>query len=1109
MKKYLPLSITLILFLTVSTYAQIDLLKDIYPGKSIGFYPDHLYSDGFFIYYTSGSAVTGYELWRSDGTEGGTNLVKGIFPGSGNSLPDHFMKSGGIIYFSADDGVHGRELWRTNGTSSGTFMVSDIYPGATGSNPTSLTSSNGILYFAATDSIHGTEVWQSDGSQAGTTLVKDVNPGTANGSPAYFTTYNGDTYFFADDGSPGSELWKTNGTSSGTLLVKDVYASSSNSDVWFLMTLNSKLLFGAYDGMEGYKPWVSDGTEAGTVLVKDVNLSFGGNVGPDRKSILNGYLYFAGSETNEYELWRTDGTAEHTEQVAEINPFPGIGSNPLSFIVMDSLVYFSARPDDNAENFQWYRSNGTMGNYTLVDSRFAPGGSPKFPISLNGKILFNGSDGVNGEELYIYNGNTVSLVDLFPGPESSYPTNFVTLSDQVFFSANNGTTRVLFKYDGFSVSEVGSTSIHSSTPDSFTAGKNGITYFVATDENGRELWKTDGTTAGTVLVKNIYPGGGDGSPAWLTEADSLVFFVANDGVHGKELWKSNGTEAGTMMVSDLNTSGDSSPANLTIVNTTLFFTASNGSGTKLWKYSEGTVSLVKDTTRPLSLTAWQSYLYYVDMVNDPVNSYPCGLWRSDGTPEGTVLITDNLQGCIGPSQSSTALAVMDSSLYFAGIRQTYDLELWKYDGTVVSLVKDINTTANASSYPGNFTVLDHSLFFTADDGIHGFELWKTDGDSSNTTLVRDINPGTNPGLFTLPNHGPPYPLVAYLTSYSGKIYFRANDGTRGYELWMSDGSENGTQLAMDMSPGSLSGNPYEFTVHDSLLYFLSSDGISENVYATDGRACTITKLASSAPMELAEPEGLTSSGTKLYVSFLAEGIGREPFVIDPSQVSLLSGCAMNPPLAQPVSLSFSSVTDNEITLSFSEPSGSANDGYISLMQAMNSPYPLDVPVNGTVYHTGDVLGSSTIVVHVGAELSFPVIYLQPDTEYYFAVFAYDDEGGTYSYLTADPLQGSQRTASASLTTMAKRTDAYPNPFQEEVNIPFTVESENAAITISIFDFMGNRVVDLTNDNFKAGYHEVRWNGTDFNGNRVKHGLYSYSVVSDGGSSMRQGKLVMR
>ena len=75
---------------------------------------------------------------------------------------------------------------------------------------------------------------------------------------------------------------------------------------------------------------------------------------------------------------------------------------------------------------------------------------------------------------------------------------------------------------------------------------NGYTY-----EKGNELWATNGTAIGTRLVKDIYPGAGSSYPGGGVGIDSLMYFVASDGVYGFELWKSDGTMQGTKMVKDI------------------------------------------------------------------------------------------------------------------------------------------------------------------------------------------------------------------------------------------------------------------------------------------------------------------------------------------------------------------------------------------------------------------------------------------------------------------------------------------------------------------------------------------------------------------------------
>ena len=121
---------------------------------------------------------------------------------------------------------------------------------------------------------------------------------------------------------------------------------------------------------------------------------------------------------------------------------------------------------------------------------------------------------------------------------------------------------------------------------------NGTLFFRADGPGTRfELWKSDGSLAGTVLVKDINPGNNDSNPSNLTNVDGILYFSANDGVNGGELWKSDGTAAGTVLVKDIRAGSlGSTTGPFTNVGGTLYFTANDGvNGSELWK-SDGTAS---------------------------------------------------------------------------------------------------------------------------------------------------------------------------------------------------------------------------------------------------------------------------------------------------------------------------------------------------------------------------------------------------------------------------------------------------------------------------------------------------------------------------------------
>ena len=134
---------------------------------------------GGTLFFTADDGIHGSELWKSDGSQAGTVLVKDIDPdadGYDEYGPSYLTAVGGTLFFTADDGIHGEELWKSDGTRAGTVLVKDIHPGDYGSDPSSLTDVRGTLFFTARDGIHGSELWKSDGTRAGTVLVKDIRP---------------------------------------------------------------------------------------------------------------------------------------------------------------------------------------------------------------------------------------------------------------------------------------------------------------------------------------------------------------------------------------------------------------------------------------------------------------------------------------------------------------------------------------------------------------------------------------------------------------------------------------------------------------------------------------------------------------------------------------------------------------------------------------------------------------------------------------------------------------------------------------------------------------------------------------------------------------------
>jgi len=329
-------------------------------------------------------------------------MLKDIKPGSGQSNPGFLTNINGILFFSASDGINGDELWKSDGTEAGSVIVKDINP-AGHSHPVVLTNVNDTLFFRANDGTNGWELWKSDGTETGTVMVKDIFPDDYS-NPDHLTDVNGTLFFRAEDGTNGYELWKSDGTETGTVMVKDIYPGSYGSSPYVLTNFNGTLFFWADDGTNGIELWKSDGTEAGTVIVKDINPA--GGSGPEYSMlithlVINGaLLFYADNGTNGYELWKSDGTEAGTVMVKDI--YPGAGhSFPCSLMNVNGTSFFTA--DDGINGIELWKSDGTEAGTVMVkDINPAGHSSPSHFTNVDNTLFFCADDGTNGTELWVY-----------------------------------------------------------------------------------------------------------------------------------------------------------------------------------------------------------------------------------------------------------------------------------------------------------------------------------------------------------------------------------------------------------------------------------------------------------------------------------------------------------------------------------------------------------------------------------------------------------------------------------------------------------------------------------------------------------------------------------
>jgi ELWxxDGT repeat protein len=870
------------------------LVRDIAVEASTAFpeeilvpFPVHFVELEGRLYFNGWEPTHGIELWVTDGTAEGTEVLKDICPGScsGRVGSVELVVSGGLLYFLADDGEHGSELWVSDGTREGTRMVLDIRPGPGYSRPWYLTPAANGIYFTADDGEHGRELWFSDGTAEGTAMVDDVRPGPVGADPTHLVAFGDLLFFSADDGVNGREPWVTDGTPEGTAMILDIRPGPEGSmleennpwpsSIWRPVVLGDAVYFRADDGIHGRELWRTDGTADGTFMVADVSpgpgSGFSGGLFP-----FGDVLLFRGTESGEwpFTLWRTDGTAQGTYSLGTA----ANGShelNPWHFAALGEHAYFAGFQE--ATGRELWRTDGTVEGTEMV-LELAPGeadgaaGGFVPPTVAAGGVYFLGSDGQSNFGLWRSDGTPAGTAPVDAGPADVWIAVPAALGDAVlYFSRDDESGWALRRTegvpgDGALVRRLDSAP--SSIPlclwgtcPGLVPTEAGVLFPAWELAHGVEPWESDGSHGGTRRLADLAPGPASSLP-WslfsspMAALGERVLLVANDDPEGwrSRLWVLEAGAPPMLLVDEhcdfggagLLVWGDVALADhcgtLWITDGTPEGTEALGPGAGEWGYAE--FALAGDR------------VFYVSGGR---------LWVTDGTPAGTVSVAPGLQ--IGPSQlTPVADGQGGYRLFFIGQDAAAGRELWVSDGTaagtyrVVDLhpgpadgVADWIHPVLAPPQGATLAALGTRAAFAGNDGALGEELWVSDGTEAGT-IPLEIRPG------------PEGSRPRSLTVVDGVLYFSADDGIHGRELWRSDGTPKGTYLVADIAPGAAPSTPHALTDAGGILAFAADDGAhGVELWASDGSARGTSMVADIHPGPSASsPQGLTWSAGRLF-----------------------------------------------------------------------------------------------------------------------------------------------------------------------------------------------------------------------------------------------------
>ncbi len=726
------------LWKTDGTAAGTVLVKDPDPSTWANERPEWLRAVGNRLVFLGPVPGEMWDLWSSDGTGKGTQVIGGFARGETFLTLRDAAVLGSRLYLVIDDGRRGQELWVTDGTLNGTRVLTslprpDAFFAADGKYRLSLprspqTAVGKRFVFLANDGPHGVEAWVTDGTVKGTRQLRDVCPGACDGVSRIWEPALGRLVLMtATDPAHGREVWATDGTIKGTRRVLDLCPGSCGSDPFSPFLVGNRMLFGATGGGSGVQLWATDGQESGTVRISGFEAVEPFGPGRIEGGLAGGQLLFAASGPEGKELWRADGTGPSgTRFVRNINQTDVGGSRPRRLMALGNQVIFFADGADGEAGL--WRSDGT-----------GPG--------------------------------TVKIKDLGPGRVDYTDELAAQTAGQAFFYVQGDLYFIPWRTDG---TEEGTYPLAEEgpwpccvTPQPGAVGNR--FFFPGRDaDHGAELWVSDGTAGGTRVVRDILPGNRSSEPLDPTSFQGKLYFTAWNDELGRELWRSDGTEAGTVLVKDIDPLSPSEPMLLTVHAGRLWFFAYDGEhGRELW-VSDGTEAGTKlavdlepgpGSFIPNALVSFGNRL----LISGPDQ----GIWVTDGTPARTRKIADR-----SVAQSFDAFpqwAVFQGRFYYIAWEDSR-LVLYGSDGTEAGTGPLLDRDGMKIAAPRRFAVLGDRLLFTA--GVSEVSMWESDGTPAGTFRLR-------PETFTGPGAGE-------LVRAGSRVFFPAYGRADGVELWAVD-----------------------------------------------------------------------------------------------------------------------------------------------------------------------------------------------------------------------------------------------------------------------------------------------------------------------------------
>ena len=812
---------------------------------------------------------------------------------SGSAESSSFMEAAGKLFFSSFDPVHGQELWVTDGTRSGTRLVQDVRvdgPRNASSFPFLVTTDPDGVVFTA-----GGGVWRSDGTPEGTAKTFDLDPTRSAFDIIFASRLDNfaaidDSVLFSIEPLFGSTRWVAAIEGEPTRTIRTfsgaVQRLSSTSEGVYLL---------AESGL-----WFSDGTVDGTFQIRDFVQLPPRQPIPDDSGVA---LFVADSDGLGLDLWQTDGTLQGTRVVVDLDALTLRWPTRVG-----ETIYFSY--DDGVSGEELWRVDQSHLNPIRV-ADIAPGSTSSSPQNLiqlgDRQLLFTADDGIRGRDLWASDGTpagTRLVAELRKGAEPIHVAAVLRVGDEV---AVLETTRsaTLWVTDGTAegtraladrVEAVGvfGDEIYFSAPlPSTPAG-----FSLSSTRYG--LWRTGGTRSFVEFFVNTSMGDASSNPARLTPlGQETVYVIRSNNRIEFRFVPSMASESRSI---------DRLPSDFRVEETvacgeTLFVTAQSGlTAPELWTIERAgrdafRLSLAESDDPDLRPIDVRGIVADNDVVRFVARHPSVGreLWESSCSepsirllrdvrpgPEDGVrdLITsrDGVSLFSGqdssfnelfalPPDGDTAIALADirpgpgSASITPGLVEFQDAlffgatgGLWRTDATQ-SGTERVRLIFNQQR-PRQLTVARDRLFFTVPTSAFGEELWVSDGTSEGTRLVVDLLPGRQSSA------------PSTLTAIGGMVLFAASDLDGDRELWRSDGTAEGTYRVIDIWEGLASSDPEGLTrFEDRVVFSAANSEFGRELWESDGTACGTRRLTDIARgVSSASPENLVVTSEGLFFS---------------------------------------------------------------------------------------------------------------------------------------------------------------------------------------------------------------------------------------------------